>query len=71
MKIEYQNGKVEDVENEDAAKDIIEAEYPDAVYGDDWEQINEYRRRLLVWENEDAAEEDDGSHAIAEIVEMD
>lgn len=76
MKIEYANGRKIEVDSEDKARKIIEEDYPDAVYGDDWElggwdgETPIYR--LLVWENEEIAGEpgcgDDGSHAIAEII---
>lgn len=80
MYIKYADGRpLDKVEVEDSgeAGDIIRREYPDAVFADDWE-IRGYRGetpiyRLLVWENEEIAGEpgcgDDGSHAIAEIVD--
>lgn len=71
MKIEYQNGRIVEVENPSVARKAVLAEYPDAIFGDDWEQINDRTRRLLAWENEEAAKEDDGSHAIAGIWEVD
>lgn len=45
MKIEYQNGKEREVENEDQARDILEAQYPDVVFGE-WEYNEPERRRL-------------------------
>ena len=76
MKIEYANGNETEVENEEEAREIIEKQYPDAVYGDCWEprgwkgEIE--LERLLIWENEEIAGEpgtgDDGSHAVAEII---
>lgn len=73
MTIEYQNGEQRDVENEDQARDILEAKYPDAVFGD-WEYNEPERQRMLVWENGEIAGEpgtgDDGSHAIAAIIKV-
>ena len=69
--ISYQNGKTEDVESEEEAIEILEKQYPDAVFGD-WEYNEKAHQRMLVWENEEIAGEpgtgDDGSHAIAEII---
>ena len=72
IKIEYANGNEAEVENVNAAKEIIEAEYPVAVYGP--RENGAYgTERILVWENEEIAGEpgigDDGSHAVAAIVE--
>jgi len=71
MRIEYNNGKVVEVDNEDEAIKILDQEFPDAVYGD-WEYNERAHQRMLVWENEEIAGEpgtgDDGSHAVAEIV---
>lgn len=77
MHIEYANGRTVEVENEDEAREILEREYPDVVFCDQWElhhcaSDDHEVMRLLVWENEEIAGEpgsgDDGSHAIAEIV---
>lgn len=54
------------------AKFIIESEYPDAVFAEQWDSGGPGRERLLIWENEEDAGEpgqgDDGSKAIAEII---
>lgn len=59
-----------EVESEDMAREILETEYPDAIFGD-WEYNEPENQRMLVWENEEIAGEpgigDDGSHAIAVI----
>jgi len=78
MHIEYANGRQIEVDNEDEAREILEKEYPDAVFCDQWELHHHAPddghevMRLLVWENEEIAGEpgtgDDGSHAIAEII---
>lgn len=69
--ISYQNGKTEEVESEEQAIEILEKQYPEAVFGG-WEYNEPSRQRMLVWENEEIAGEpgngDDGSHAVAEII---
>jgi hypothetical protein len=72
MIIEYANGETHRVEDEDDARRVLAAKYPDAVYGEWEEQQGGERFRLLVWADEEDAGEpgtgDDGSDAIAEIV---
>lgn len=68
--IRYSNGKrltVYDSEEDDFYS-VIEADYPDAEYGD-WEQVSLDGKleRMLVWENEEDSEDDDGSNAVASV----
>jgi hypothetical protein len=74
--IEYQDGRVTDVESVDAAMGRIENDYPDAVYGE-WEPAPSCDgatecERMLVWEDAAAAGPDgtgdDGSHSVCEII---
>ena len=69
--IEYQNGKNEECESEEQAVEVLEKQYPEAVFGE-WEYNEPTRQRMLVWENAEEAGEpgsgDDGSHAVAEIL---
>lgn len=69
--ISYQNGRTEDVDSEEEAIEILEKQYPEAVFCD-WEYNDPSKQRMLAWENEEIAGEpgtgDDGSHAIAEII---
>jgi len=72
MIIRYANGRLVDVENEAEARSILDAEYPDAVYHDEWEPESPGTERLLVWENDDDAGPlgfgDGGQNAVASIV---
>lgn len=61
MKIKYADGKERTATNERAAMRILARQYPDAVFGD----IE--HNRILVWPNENAAENDDRKRAIAQI----
>ena len=66
MRIEYANGRKTEVDNEDAAREIIDAKYPDAEYGD-WQQSGYAPARMLIWADAASAVEDDGQHAVAAI----
>lgn len=72
MEIRHADGKREPVESLDEAIEILENLYPDVVFGE-WDPIGIEGGRMLVWEDETSAgvlgSGDDGSHAIAEIVE--
>ena len=77
MEIRYSDGRRTVVGGEEEARAALDAEYPDAVYGDAWEPHNRPASgrdtdRLLVWASEDDAGEpgtgDDGSHAVASMV---
>ena len=77
MEIRYSDGRTITVETEDEARAILDAEYPGAVYGDEWEPLDRStcRRatdRLLVWATEEDAGQagtgDGGQHAAASIV---
>jgi hypothetical protein len=62
MAIEYSDGRVIWVSDVEEAKTIINEEYPEAVYGD------EQRGKILVWEDEEHAENDPGQKAVAVIL---
>lgn len=74
VRIEYADGSIKTCDDVFDAEIEIENSYPDAVYGDWIRMDGDHPYRKLVWENEDIAGEpgtgDDGSHAIAEIVEI-
>lgn len=69
--IEYVDGRKVECESEEEAREIIENEYPEAVFCE-WQWNDPARQRMLVWENEEIAgvpgNGDDGSHAVAEIL---
>lgn len=67
MKINYTDGRTVEVANEDEAREILDAQYPEAEYAD-WQQSGYAPERMLVWEDSDAADNDDGANAVAEIV---
>lgn len=71
--IEYQDGRTEKCESEEQAIEILEKQYPEAVFSS-WEYNEPSKQRKLVWENEEDAGEpgsgDDGSHAVAEILRV-
>jgi len=67
MKINYTDGRTVEVANEDEAREILDAQYPAAEYGD-WQQSGYAPERMLVWVDSDAADLDDGANAVAEIV---
>jgi hypothetical protein len=76
MEIRYSDGRTATVDTEAEARRILDAEYPDAEYGE-WESDGQDaagrdRSRMLVWSDAetagDAGTGDDGSHACAEIV---
>ena len=67
MKIKYSDGRESEVENEDEARESLDGEYSEAEYGD-WEQNGDAPERMLVWEDAESAENDDGANAVAEII---
>jgi len=77
MEIRYSDGRTVAVETENEARVILEAEYPEAVYGYGWEPCSRSSGgrdtdRLLVWADEETAGPlgtgDDGAYAVASIV---
>lgn len=65
MNITYTNGMVTTVDSEDEAREILGVQYPDAVYCDEWQPVNERYERRLVWSDESAADNDNGAKAVA------
>lgn len=55
------------VDSEDEAREILDAEYPDAYFLDEYQPVNSRHEKMLVWENEEQSQNDDGSNAVAEI----
>ena len=72
MKISYANGQASrEVETLDEATAILTAQYGDAVVvQDEWESANYdgSAERLVVWANEQDAQDDAGQNAVAEII---
>ena len=64
--ISYSDGREIECQSESLAREEIEAEYPDAEYGDDWEPYDG-GERMLVWADEDDSLGDSGVNAIASI----
>ena len=71
--IEYADGRVNDIvaDNDRDAMTAAKHRIGDhAVISDEWDQRGEGQRKL-IWVNEAAAANDDGSNAIAELVRSD
>lgn len=67
MKIKFANGAERAVSGEDRAREILDSKYPDAEYGD-WEQSGDAPARMLVWEDRESSQNDDGANAVAEVL---
>lgn len=47
---------------------VLKAEYGDDIVTADWEAHTPDSERMLVWADEESAENDDGAKAVAEII---
>lgn len=64
--ISYTDGRSDTAESYEAAKAIIEAEYPDAEIGHDGD-LSDGGDRTLCWADEASSVNDDGARAVASI----
>lgn len=65
--IEFSNGTVQSAESLTDAENILLARFPENVQGPR-ENAGPKRERILVWETEAASINDDGAHAVAQII---
>ena len=75
-KIKWYNGQIDKAETMLKAHDIISREYPNVVYcfnGDSalfpYESELKDVGRILFWENEEDSNNDNGQHALGDIIE--
>ena len=69
MTINYANGsRSVECDSEDEARTILDSQYPDAVYCDQWDADGPGHERLLVWASEEDSIDDAGQRSVAEIV---
>lgn len=64
--ISYSDGRTDTADTYEAAIEIIEAEYPDAVIGHDGD-LSDRGDRTLCWADESSIANDDGANAVATI----
>lgn len=69
--LEYTDGRVNDIvaDNDREAIQFAMDLFEDGVHAEEWDQRQD-GRRMLIWENEGDADDDDGSNAVAHIVSV-
>jgi len=82
LQLEWTDGTTVELETAQAAAELVRGRYPEMVIydagafaRDDDDDLEDYDIRsgrvALYWETEEASEDDDGSHSVAELVERD
>ena len=65
-RINYTDGRRDVADSYDAALNLIQAEYPDAICEHDGD-LSDGGDRTLCWADEASSVNDDGAHAVASI----